>query len=664
MKETLRIICSLAAVMLISACGGNKTVYVSPDGDDTNPGTVSKPFKTLSHAVEAANAMATPTRIILKDGEYPLDGTVEVKGISGLRIEAAKGAAPVLTGEIRLEGWTRSDEATLSEAESRQVCSDFMKDIWVADLHKAGIEDVGGVIGRSNRIDIYFNGKRLHPARWPNEGYTRSGKALGATPTGPNYAGYTGSVEGIFEYTDERIDRWAGEKEPYVHGYWFWDWSEDYNKVESINPSKRTISVAEPYHGYGYRDGFRYYGLNLLCELDTKGEYYLDREAGRLFILAPDGFDPAGGQVTASLFSKPYMLEAENCKDLTIEGLTFRGGRNGAVSVTKCINLTIKDCVIEQFGDNLMSWIDSKDCTLEGCLLREMGHGGIVAKGGDRKTLEPAGYRITDNIFKDISLYKPTYEPPVICEGAGMLVDHNWFGNCASSALRLEGNDMVVEYNHFENLVTESDDQGGIDVFYNFTYRGNIVRYNWWQDITGATREGAAGVRLDDIISGYKIYGNVFVNCGGGHFGAVQIHGGMDNFVENNIMYDCRKMINATTWSAETFYDKYTRPEQRKRLEEVGFPSELYKSRYPELALEEDPFSHRNFNTVRNNLCVNPEVPHEDAEGYVYEGNTELDSEKPLEYFLDPKVLKDYGLAPIPWKEMGLKDNKFKHILY
>ena len=138
MKETLRIICSLAAVMLISACGGNKTVYVSPDGDDTNPGTVSKPFKTLSHAVEAANAMATPARIILKDGEYPMDGTVEVKGINGLRIEAAKGAAPVLSGEVRLEGWTRAEDANLSEAENRQIRSDLMKDIWVADLHKAG----------------------------------------------------------------------------------------------------------------------------------------------------------------------------------------------------------------------------------------------------------------------------------------------------------------------------------------------------------------------------------------------------------------------------------------------------------------------------------------------------------------------------------------------
>ena len=662
MKHPFRTFAAIMIILAVSSCVKENAWYVSPDGDDANPGTISQPWKTLNYAVktaaEARGDAEGAIRIVLKGGEYPMVETVVIDGIDNISIAAAKGETPVLLGEVPLTGWVKAVDADLPE-DVRALLTD--EDcIWLTDLSKSGITDFGNVVGNDNRMDIYYNGKRFHPARWPNEGNTISGKALGKTPTGPNYANYLGSLEGIFEYKDERMDRWAAEKDAYMHGYWFWDWSEDYNKVESIDPVKRSITLAAPYHYYGYRDGFRFYGLNLLCELDMEGEYYIDREKGLLYVYAPSGFDPEGSQFTASVFNKENMLSVSNSKDFSVTGLTFRGGREGAIAVTGCRNILIKDCVIEQFGRNLMIWKDGKDYLMDGCLLREMGHGGLLAIGGDRKTLEPSGYRITNTIFKDISLYKPTYQPAIACSGVGVLIDHNWFGNCASSALRFDGNDMVVEYNHFENLVTESDDQGGIDTWFDITYRGNIVRYNWWQDITGATREGAAGVRLDDIISGYKIYGNVFVNCGGGHFGAVQIHGGKDNYVENNLMYGCLKTLNASTWSDKTFENKYNEDFHLKKMEDVDFPSELYKQRYPELANGESPFDNHNRNFVRNNLAVNPEVRLEEAEGYVLENNTELDSAKPLKYFLNPKVQKGYGLSPIPWKEMGLKDNKYK----
>lgn len=41
-----------------------------------------------------------------------------------------------------------------------------------------------------------------------------------------------------------------------------------------------------------------------------------------------------------------------------------------------------------------------------------------------------------------------------------------------------------------------------------------MVQYNHWSDIAGGTHNGAAGVRLDDMISGVHIYGNIFERCG------------------------------------------------------------------------------------------------------------------------------------------------------
>ena len=185
-------------------------------------------------------------------------------------------------------------------------------------------------------------------------------------------------------------------------------------------------------------------------------------------------------------------VEMEGCEDVILSGITLRGGRNGAVSVKGGKNVLFKDCRFAQFANDAMYISDSKDLHIEGCLFQELGHGGIEAHGGDRKTLEPSGFVVENTIFTDFSLYKPTYEPAIIFYGCGMELRYNHFQNCASSALRLEGNDILVEKNRFVHLVTESDDQGAIDVYWNFTYRGNVVRWNWWEDIVSEAEDSGA----------------------------------------------------------------------------------------------------------------------------------------------------------------------------
>ena len=105
--------------------------------------------------------------------------------------------------------------------------------------------------------------------------------------------------------------------------------------------------------------------------------------------------------------------------------------------------------------------------------------------------------------------------------------------------MRVEGNDHLIELNAIRHVVQESDDQGGLDMWGNPLYRGVVFRWNRWSDIRGGTLCGAAGIRLDDMISGVSIYGNIFERCGAVHFGGVQIHGGKDNLVDGNFFLDC-----------------------------------------------------------------------------------------------------------------------------
>jgi len=41
----------------------------------------------------------------------------------------------------------------------------------------------------------------------------------------------------------------------------------------------------------------------------------------------------------------------------------------------------------------------------------------------------------------------------------------------------MDGNDHVMEFNEVYRVVSESDDQGGVDMWGDPTYRGNIIRY-------------------------------------------------------------------------------------------------------------------------------------------------------------------------------------------
>ncbi len=168
--------------------------------------------------------------------------------------------------------------------------------------------------------------------------------------------------------------------------------------------------------------------------------------------------------------------------------------------------------------------------------------------------------------------------------------------------MRLEGNDFTIEYNEISHVVDESDDQRALDMWYNPSYRGVVVRYNRFSDITGGNHSGAAGVRLDDMISGVLILGNIFERCGSMMFGGVQIHGGKDNIVENNLFYHCHAAITFHRWGEERWLRELdTLAIQKKIFEEVDIRSPVYLSRYPELkSIRENA----DMNTIKNNLSV------------------------------------------------------------
>ncbi len=639
-------------------------LHVSAIGSDHNSGTKRSPVNSLEKAREMVRSLREKSpgkavTVYIQGGIYYLEEPLVLSsGDSGnekapVVYKAAGGEIPVFTGSRDLKNWQ-----LLSESEKGAILPEGVRTkIYFTDVKAAGINDLGDPTEIGLRPELFCNGELQTLARWPNNGFVKAGLAKGDTKTPPNYAHTRGTKEGIFEYTGKRMEQWRSEPDVRLGGYWYWDWSDEFQKVERVDTGSRTIVLKQPYHNYGYRDSLRYFGLNLFCEIDEPGEWYLDRTQGLLYWLPPAGIDPNQAKITLSVFSAPFMVEMKECSNVTLQGLTFRESRGSAVIIQNGTNCKVSDCRIECFGKDGIHIEGGTGHGISGCMLRNFGCGGIHMKGGERKNLVPASHFVENSAVENFSLFKRTYQPAVFAEGCGLRISNNRFKNSSSSALRLEGNDITVEFNEISHVVNESDDQGALDIWNNPSYRGILIRCNRWTDIKGGTRHGAAGVRLDDMISGVTVYGNIFERCGSLNFGGVQIHGGKDNLVENNLFYNCPAAVSFSSWGQERWIRQLDSPEiMNKIYEEVDIRSGLFQNRYPELKnirLDAD------VNVIKNNLLVDCQslFLRENNKQISESNNSLLSGGKGVEAFCKPEVLQQFGMQSIPLEKIGPKDN-------
>jgi hypothetical protein len=117
-------------------------------------------------------------------------------------------------------------------------------------------------------------------------------------------------------------------------------------------------------------------------------------------------------------------------------------------------------------------------------------------------------------------------------------------------------------------------------------------------------------VRFDGNISGQTVYANRFVNCGTGHFGAIQSCGGRLHVIDNNIFDSCNKGMSISNYPLE-FWTKKIRPTLvAPCLKDVSIVDPPFSTRYPGIAdlLATNQVNHfmRNITVGATPLLVNP----------------------------------------------------------
>ncbi|MFH0945716.1 MAG: right-handed parallel beta-helix repeat-containing protein [Planctomycetota bacterium] len=671
--------CFAAATWIAMSVWAEEGVFhVSADGDDRWSGRLSAaneegtdgPFATLERARDAIRTLkagaglpAGGVTVLISGGIYSRGASFELSAEDSGTAEApivyraAEGERPRFSGGVMVGNF----KPVADDAIRTRLDPVARESVRVADLRGAGITEYGSLVkqgfgrgGAAASLELYFGGKRMQLARWPNAEWTR----ISVVPNGTD--------GGMFAYSGDRPDRWAEDADVWVHGYWTWDWADSFERVVNIDREERHLFTEAPHGVYGYKEGARFYFLNILEELDQPGEWFLDRPQGLLYFWPPTPLD--GSETQISMLEAP-LVTMKKVSHVTLRGLAFECGRGGGISISGGTLNLIAGCTLSQFGTAAVS-ISGTGNGITSCDLRELGKNGITINGGDRMTLTPGGNFAVNNEIQRFGLTVRTYVPAASVSGVGNRIAHNLIHDAPHMAIGLSGNDHVIEYNEVHHVCMETHDCGVFYMGRDWSQRGNSVRYNHFHDSGSGDVQA---IYLDDWTSGVEVYGNI---CRGVRRG-ILIGGGRDNHVVNNIFIDCGHAVHIDErgkgWAS--YYFDGTTTTLFDRMKAVDATGPIYTARYPELTtlLDDDPKSAKG-NVVARNIRfgggwlelydgLSEQTPYLEFENNWTEGDPGFVDAAGGDYRLreDAKVL-GLGFQPIPVERIGLYGDEYRDL--
>ena len=509
-------------------------LYVSPLGKDDNPGTKEKPFNTMKRAQEEVRKLKDKksVTVYLRGGSYflsqPVIFTNEDSGAENSPVvyRSYEGEEARIIGGVQINNFKPlTDPAVL-----RMLSEEAHGKVWVADLKEAGINDYGRLVNRGDgptspaAMELICNKKIMRLARWPNEGWLRVAGLV--NPKGDYVSRNTPYQRGKFVYSDSRPERWKEEKEIWLKGYMGpkVPFFMKHLKVTSIDTDKKIIYVADdprfnrrdPNYGVGDRIAANepYFAYNILSELDTPGEWYLDRESGKLYFYPPGKLE--GSEIVGTLHEKA-LIQMNNASNIVFFGLTVEGGRSHGFEIEGGRNNMIAASVIRNTGQFAVKIGSGWEHKVIGCDIYDVGEGGVALDGGDRQKLIPAKHLVENNHIYRFNRFDGGYRQAVQINGIGQRVSHNVMHDSPHQVVYFNANDHVIEYNELHDAPHEGREIGAMYIYgspWALMNRGTVIRNNFFHHICTHSSpnltHGLNAIHIDAVNAGLVIEKNIF----------------------------------------------------------------------------------------------------------------------------------------------------------
>jgi hypothetical protein len=314
MSDRCRWLAALAALALVltgtavAVAATGATIDVSPSGDDTAPGTATQPVRSLARARDLARAAGGSATVRLANGVFRLPAPLVLDARdSGVTWTAAPGAHPVLSGGIRVTGWSVLDST---------------RGLWSAPVPS----------GLTDTRQLYVDGVRAQRARGrvpvalkaSTTGYTAATPVLSSwrNPSRIEFV-YTGgdglwsTWYGMGPWTEARcpVGSIAGTAITMAQPCW------DNSTKRPVDPNHVSRSLGEVGPADLHAGRQPAYVENALELLDQPGEWYLDRSARRFYYLPRPGEDLSRADIEAPALQT--LISGTGLHDVTFTGLTF-----------------------------------------------------------------------------------------------------------------------------------------------------------------------------------------------------------------------------------------------------------------------------------------------------------------------------------------------------
>ncbi len=536
--------------------------YVSLQGNDNNPGTLAKPFRSLNVALShTRNLKEKEIVIFVRGGKYYLDTTLQITSDllmdHSLRITSYKTEKVIICGARKLAPeWKNYRDRILQTFPGKNLDID----------------------------QLFCNGKSLRMARYPN--YDSKQRVFNGT-----------SADAI---SKERVKKWKNPVGGYIHSLHQGEWGSLHYRitgVDSLGELKTEggwqINRLSPMHPK-YR-----FVENIFEELDAPGEWYYDRNSGILYLYPPEGINVAVSSFEYSFLDNLVVLKGQEnkpVKNVTINGLRFTETnrtfmktkepllrsdwgvyRGGAILLEKTENTKITNCGFDELGGNAIFVSDyNRNNIIEGNSIFNIGASAILFAGnpdavrspsfryeqfvpyskidmkpGPKTNDYPADCEVYDNLIHDIGRTEKQVAGVGIDMSSEIRVTHNTIYNVPRAGINIGdgcwGGD-IIEFNDVFNTVLETGDHGAfnswgrdrywlpeirtVDSIINFfpempfldVVKPIIIRNNRFHCTNGWD------IDLDDGSSNYHIYNNICLN------GGLKLREGFNRVVENNIL--------------------------------------------------------------------------------------------------------------------------------
>ena len=530
----------------ISTCFA-KDIYVSPKGNDNNPGSKKLPLQTIYQAKNKAVEILEKggekdITVWLADGIFRVTEPLVFESLKTTSINtkisfrAEKGSKPIISGGVEISGWEKNNagfwEAKMQENKNEPV-----------ELRK-----------------LFIDGKRAVRARFPNEGYLQVKKA-----------GADRRTNFYFEKGDFPIP--ANVKD--VELVLLHDWSISRIAVKEISQAENKITAVDSigarqpefFNIDNWEPNPRYFLENAAEFLDADFEWFFDANNNKILLKLPENQNPENLKIVVPVSNGLLQLKGtENnpIKNIHFEGITFENcawniPENGYCGVQACHfdprpdnlgwsvvpaavyaewteNATFKNCAFQNLGGSGL-WFSTgcKNCTVENSAFFDIsGNGIMIGEGQDRLVNGKQWWQVAPN---QVAL--------------GNAIKNCTVKNCGTQFFGAVGiwcgltAETTISNNEISDLPYTGISIGWMWSPVSTPCRANVIDGNHIHDIMQILSDGG-GIYMLGLQPGSKITNNhihdVKINAGRAESNGMFLdEGTTDVLVENNLIYNIAK---------------------------------------------------------------------------------------------------------------------------